>query len=268
MKKFSFKFCGWLLAACAFLSSCGPTPAQQNTTQNSPPKGMRLFLLIGQSNMAGRGKIEPQDEVTNPRIWMLNKEQQWVLAKDPLHFDKPAVAGVGLASEFARTLANADPKITIGLIPCAVGGTSLDQWKTGGELYNNAVARAREAMKQGTLAGVLWHQGEADTNPDKVATYPVRFKTMMTQLRADLNAPDVPIVVGELCRSRSTRIPFNEMLPGLVNQIPRCALATSEDLVDKGDKVHFDSASLRTFGKRYAAAFLKIQTADKSFHSR
>lgn len=64
-------------------------------------KNMKLFLLIGQSNMAGRGKIEEQDKVTNPDIFMLTKDLKWVIAKDPVHFDKGA-AGVGLCSEFAR----------------------------------------------------------------------------------------------------------------------------------------------------------------------
>lgn len=31
------------------------------------PAQMKLFLLIGQSNMAGRGKVEPQDQVMNPK---------------------------------------------------------------------------------------------------------------------------------------------------------------------------------------------------------
>ncbi|MEI7929044.1 MAG: sialate O-acetylesterase [Verrucomicrobiales bacterium] len=142
---------------------------------------MKLFLLIGQSNMAGRGKVEPQDQVVNPKIFMLTKDLTWVPAKDPLHFDKPA-AGVGLGSQFAREISKADPNASIGLIPCAVGGTSLDQWKAGGALYNEAVKRSKEAMKNGKLAGILWHQGEADSAPDKVATYADRFSVMIGQI--------------------------------------------------------------------------------------
>jgi hypothetical protein len=226
------------------------------------PDGMRLFLLIGQSNMAGRGKVEAQDKVTHPRIWMLTKELRWKLARDPLHFDKGS-AGVGLASEFARTLAKSDTNISIGLIPCAVGNTSLDQWQPGRDLYNQAIARTREAMKTGTLAGILWHQGEADRAPAKVATYPARFSAMMAQLRKDLNAPDVPIIVGELGRFRSDQEVFNAMLPEAVRSMPRCALVTAEDLKDGGDNLHFDSASLRTFGQRYAVAWLQMQTPAK-----
>jgi len=219
---------------------------------------MQLFLLIGQSNMAGRGKVESKDEVTNPRIFMLTKEREWVPAKDPLHFDKP-VAGVGPGLEFARTLVAADSKITVGLIPCAVGGTALEKWKVGGELYMAAVARAREAMKSGTLSGILWHQGESDKAHDQVITYGDRFAAMIGQLRKDLDAENVPVIMGELGRFRPAHTEFNAALPEISRQVPRCTYVTTENLVDRGDRLHFDTPSQRMLGQRYAAAFLKLK---------
>jgi len=221
------------------------------------PGSMKLFLLIGQSNMAGRGKVEPQDQVVNPKILMLTKELKWEPARDPLHFDKP-VAGVGPGSEFAREILKHDPKSPIGLIPCAVGGTSLDQWKAGGPLYSAALTRAKEAMKQGKLAGILWHQGEGDSAPDKVATYADRFSIMITQLRRDLGDDKLPVVVGELGRFREASKAFNDNLPAVVAKVPLCSLVSSEGLTDKGDKLHFDAVSARKLGERYAAAFLKL----------
>lgn len=221
------------------------------------PGQMKLFLLIGQSNMAGRGKVEPQDQVVNPHIFMLTKDLKWVPATDPLHFDKP-VAGVGPGSEFAREILKRDPAATIGLIPCAVGGTSLDQWKAGDKLYNAAVARTKEALKSGKLAGILWHQGEADSAPDKVATYAERFSLMIGQLRKDLDADKVPVILGELGRFRAGSKAFNDNLPSVVTKVPLSGLAKSEELTDKGDKLHFDAASARKLGARYAAEFGKL----------
>lgn len=232
--------------------------------QDVPDDFMKLFLLIGQSNMAGRGHVEAQDEVTNPRIWMLTKDLKWTLAKDPVHFDKPEMAGVGLCSEFARTLVENDPHITVGLIPCAMGGTSLDEWHVGGPLYSNAIARTREAMKRGTLSGILWHQGEGDAGDAQIAAYPAKFSAFIAQLRADLGAEAVPLVIGELVRTRPASAPFNAALPAISAGVPRCALVSSEGLVDKGDHLHFDAASLRTLGARYAAAFLKLQAQTKT----
>lgn len=217
---------------------------------------MKLFLLIGQSNMAGRGKIEEQDKVENPNIFMLTKDLKWVLAKDPVHFDKSA-AGVGLCSEFARDVFKADPKSPIGLIPCAMGGSSLDQWQPGKALYKAAVTRAKEAMKQGKLAGVLWHQGESDNKPELIASYAARFETMMTQLRKDLGAENVPLLIGEVIPGFGKHDDINVALAETAKKTPNCVLVSSTDLGKK--QLHYNSADYRTFGKRYAEAFLKME---------
>lgn len=218
-------------------------------------KNMKLFLLIGQSNMAGRGKIEEQDKVTNPDIFMLTKDLKWVIAKDPVHFDK-AAAGVGLCSEFARDVFKADPKSAIGLIPCAMGGSSLDQWQPGKPLYVTAISRAKEAVKQGRLAGILWHQGESDAKPESIATYPARFETMITQLRKDLGAENVPVLIGEIIPGHGNHDAVNVALAETAKKTPNAALVSSADLGKK--QLHYDSADYRALGKRYAEAFLKM----------
>ena len=222
------------------------------------PTDMRLFLLIGQSNMAGRGKIEPVDQQIHPRIFMLDKANAWVPAKDPVHFDKPKVAGVGLCSEFARCFAAKDTEAKIGLVPCAFGGTTLDQWKPGSALYTNAIARTRIALKSGRLAGILWHQGEGDCAEQKRTTYPERFAAMIAQLRKDLDASDVPVIVGELGTFRASNLPFNAMLPQVTNRVPCCALASADGLGANTDNVHFSAEALRTFGKRYFETFMRL----------
>jgi hypothetical protein len=225
--------------------------------QPPAPADMKLFLLIGQSNMAGRGPIEAVDKVPHPRVFTLTKELVWVPAVDPLHYDKPELVGVGLGSTFGRVVADADPKITVGLIPAAFGGTSLDQWKPGGELYVNAVTRARAAMKRGQLVGILWHQGEADATPELAATYTARFRAMVAQLRQDLGT-DAPVIVGELGRFRAVNAELNPVLAKLPAAVPHCAFVSAEGLADKGDQLHFNSAALREFGRRYAQAWLAL----------
>jgi hypothetical protein len=46
-------------------------------------------------------------------------------------------------------------------------------------------------------------------------------------------------------------------LPDLVDH---CAFVSAEGLAHKGDKIHFDSASYREFGRRYAAAALQLDS--------
>jgi hypothetical protein len=104
------------------------SPAFSAEPLKLPPKEeFHLFLLIGQSNMAGRGAVEEQDRTPHPRVFMLDEAGDWKPAADPLHFDKRG-AGTGLGKTFAIQIAEADPSITVGLIPCAVGGSPIDSW--------------------------------------------------------------------------------------------------------------------------------------------
>src|SRR5690606_27919396 len=94
-------------------------------------KDLHLFLLVGQSNMAGRGKVAESDRQPPERVLTFSQEGEWVPAVDPIHFDKPKVAGVGLGRTFGIEIAQATPGATIGLIPCAVGGTPIEKWVPG-----------------------------------------------------------------------------------------------------------------------------------------
>lgn len=241
-----------------------PAPATADAVQAAPtekaPDDLQLFLLIGQSNMAGRGKVEAQDEATDAGLWMMNEAKQWTLARDPIHFDKSS-AGVGPGYQFARTLKEKEPNANIGLIPAAMGGSSMDEWKVGGKLYNNAVERAREAMKNGKLRGILWHQGESDSKPKKIASYPQRFAAMIAQLRVDLDAPNVPVVIGELVYSRDKSAEFNQTIPAIAAAVPHCGWVSAQGLTDRGDKLHFSSEGARALGARYAAKFLELEKA-------
>src|ERR1700733_9583755 len=69
--------------------------AQEVSHVEIPMKeNFHLFLLVGQSNMAGRGDIEAEDKQIHPRVLMFSKDDTWRPAVDPLHFDIPT-AGVG-----------------------------------------------------------------------------------------------------------------------------------------------------------------------------
>src|SRR5690625_1504544 len=51
------------------------------------PKSLDLYLLVGQSNMAGRGELEEVDREVHPRVFALGPEDSWEPASEPLHFD-------------------------------------------------------------------------------------------------------------------------------------------------------------------------------------
>lgn len=254
----------YFLALACLLGSARaqvPLPAKEN---------FHLFLLVGQSNMAGRGDMTADDTVPHPRVLMLNQAGQWVPAVDPLHFDKPKMVGVGLGRTFAAVVAAARPGVTIGLVPCAVGGSPIDSWRPG-EYYqptqshpwDDAIRRAKLALAAGTLKGILWHQGESDANRELAPGYEAKLHALVARFRTELASPAVPFLVGQLGVFPDS--PWNEFkhqvdaahraLPG---KVPHTAFVPADGLGHKGDKVHFSAEAYREFGRRYAAAYLKL----------
>lgn len=230
--------------------------------QQTASKSMDLYLLIGQSNMAGRAVLDTQSENTSNAIMMLDKNNNWVIAKDPLHFDKP-YAGVGPGLSFAHTMLEGKKNTQIGLIPCAWGGSPIKVWSPGAKYFENfpydeAVQRAKIAMQNGKLKGILWHQGESDNDAKKSAVYLSKLKTLVANLRRDLNAPNLPFVAGEIGYFNKENY-INPIVNQLPNEVTNSAVVTAQGLTDKGDHLHFDSSSARELGKRYAVAMKKLQ---------
>ena len=217
---------------------------------------MDLYLLVGQSNMAGRGVQTDSNRVSADGIFKLDANGEWQRAEEPIHFDKPAVAGAGLAASFARAMADRREGVSIGLIPCAVGGTSINRWVESGDLWSNAVARTRIALRSGTLKGILWHQGEGDCSASAAPAWGAKFEGMIASFRRELGP--VPFVTGELGRYLSnTGWPvINAHLHALEGKVPNYRVASSEGLTPNSDNVHFNTESLRAFGLRYAEAMM------------
>jgi len=225
---------------------------------------LQLYLLAGQSNMAGRGIVDSISKVIHPKIFVLNKSGKWVPAKDPLHFDKPKVAGVGPGLNFAIKMSENDRKAKIGLIPCAVGGSPISAWDRGAEIsgvhpYDDAVVRTKIAMKSGTLKGILWHQGEGDSSPEKSKLYLEKLKNLIERFRDDLHSPNVPFVAGELGQYRENYKLINNVLKDLPSTVPNTAIAKSEGLTHKGDGTHLNTSSARELGRRFAVEMIKLQ---------
>ena len=225
---------------------------------------MDIFLLMGQSNMAGRGLLEDVEPIRDERIRVF-EDGRWTTAEEPLHHDRPT-AGIGLAMSFAHSLLAADPDRAIGLVPRAVGSTPLERWMPGADLYEGAIAAAREAARDGTIKAVLWHQGEHDSKSEADASsYVQRFSAMVAMLREQFDAPSLPVIVGELGSYLSERPDFphyrivNAELRKVLDAVPHSAFVNAEGLTDKGDSLHYDARSLRIFGERYAAAYLQFQ---------
>ncbi|KAL6212421.1 hypothetical protein ACLB2K_017641 [Fragaria x ananassa] len=164
-----------------------------------------IFILAGQSNMAGRGGVSggkwdgnvPPECAPNPSILKLNALLVWEEAHEPLHadIDVGKMCGVGPGMPFANEVLRAKGGV-LGLVPCAVGGTSIGQWAQGTQLYTQMVRRASESVKAGgTIRAVLWYQGESDTvNRADAEAYKANFERLVTALRSDLQNPNLPVI--------------------------------------------------------------------------
>ncbi|MBX2821121.1 MAG: sialate O-acetylesterase [Rhodothermaceae bacterium] len=251
-----------IIAACLTLTAC-EKPEQEQLT------GVRaydLYLLIGQSNMAGRGVVAHVDRTGNPNIKTLNREGEWVPAVDPIHFDKP-IAGVGPGRSFAMAVLKQNPSKTIGLIPGAVGGSPISSWEPGGyheptdtHPYDDALERARIALRSGEIKAILWHQGESDSNETLAPLYKENLIQLIERLRTDLDNPDLPVLIGQLGQFEEK--PWNEWRMMIdkahreaVQELNDVFFVPSDGLSHKGDTLHFSAEASREFGERYADVY-------------
>lgn len=232
---------------------------------------MDAFLMIGQSNMAGRGELTDVAPIENPLCHML-RMGRWIGMAEPINPDRDVFSskfrsGISLAASFADSYANAYRR-NVGLIPCAYGGTRISEWMPGEVLFDHAVMQAKLAMRSSQLKGILWHQGESDcTNPADFENYEQMLVTMFAELRKELGMPEVPIVMGEISEltgeqwhMEGRNLEFNRRLRVTAEAIPGCAVALAKGLTLKDDGLHFNAVSCRKFGLRYFEAYQSLMT--------
>lgn len=225
---------------------------------------MYSFLMIGQSNMAGRGYISEVPAIKNERLHVL-KNGRWYPMFVPVNFDRP-FAGICLAESFADAVSK-QYQVDVGLIPCADGGTRLDQWMPGEVLYDNAAAQAKLAQRSSEIAGVLWHQGEADCNEDRYPFYYEKCSHILSSFRKDLKLENVPFLVGGLGeflpknRESLKNYPFvNAALQSMAGENEWIGYVPADGLTSNPDNLHFNAVSLREFGQRYFEVFKQMNT--------
>jgi len=230
-----------------------------------------LYLLMGQSNMKGRGTM-PEEPKHDPRIVMMHlKDDSWYVARHPLHltgdpktFAGHDNAGVGPGLAFAEALAAQNPKVAVGLVPCAVGGSSIHLWQKGAKLYDQALRRAKLALQttapvKARIRGVLWLQGEANANTAGLAVHESKLLKLIDDLRADLALPDLPFIactIGEMgdASQLADKAAMNQLLLALPSKRAHTACVDARDLKTHiGDSVHFDTPAQSEIGKRFAA---------------
>ena len=231
---------------------------------------MKSVLLIGQSNMAGRGFLNEAAPIYNENIFML-RNGRWQMMTEPIHFDR-SVAGAGPAASFAQAWCNANQNEQIGLIPCAEGGRSIDEWNTEGTLFRHAVSEAKFAMENSELIAILWHQGESDSHSGKYKNYYQKLNTLVHSFRKELEAPEIPFIIGGLGdylgksgfgKSCAEYDLINRELLKYAEDNRNCYFVTGEKLYPNPDGIYINAESQRRFGIRYFEAYQMKGNVDK-----
>lgn len=230
----------------------------QGQDRNQPPsKPLDVYLLIGQSNMAGRAPFDADEAKPLKDTYLLNDKGQWEPATNPLNRHSSIRKDLKMQKlspgyTFAQTMLAGKTGNSIGLVVNAKGGSKIDEWAKGTKFYTEALRRTREAQKNGTLRGILWHQGESDDR--KPDGYLEKLEKLITDLRKDLGIQDLPFVAGQV-----KDVPkINQQIAELPETVKHTAYVSSEGLTTS-DRWHFDAKSMKELGKRYAEAMLKLQ---------
>ncbi len=247
-----------------------------------------LWVLAGQSNMEGIGDMRDL-EPSNPLVNSFDMADNWTLAKEPLHVlaysldrvhwdhgrnpDRPnrlreqnldayfanLVKGAGLGLPFATEMVKLTG-VPIGLLPCAHGGTSMDQWDpakkdlVGDSLYGSMVRRVRAAG--GKVSGVLWYQGESDATAAAAPLYEDKFRRFIAAVRADLNQPNLPFYYAQIGQhvnptGHDEWDVVQEAERKLELELQNVGMVSTID-ADLDDAIHAGVESLKTIGHRFA----------------
>ncbi|MEN6603051.1 MAG: sialate O-acetylesterase [Bryobacteraceae bacterium] len=252
-----------------------------------------LWVLGGQSNMQGVGDLvdaEPPD----PQVHSFDLADNWVIAKEPLHVlvgatdrvhwprNKEKIAerytgeklakyvanlkkGAGLGLPFAAEMVRRTG-VPVGLVPCAHGGTSMDQWSPalkdqGGDSLYGGMLRRFQAVG-GKVTGILWYQGESDSSPKASPLFQDKFEKLVAAIRADFKQPDLPFYYVQIGRfvNKGGEAGWNlvqEAQRKAESRIARSGMVAAIDM-DLDDLIHVGTPDLKLLGQRMA----KLATTD------
>lgn len=229
-------------------------------------KNVWVFLMAGQSNMAGRAMVEPQDTIPDKRILTIDAKGRLIYAKEPLHFYEPGRTGLDCGLSFGRALLKQAPSnVTILILPTAIGGSAIRQWLgdssyRGVNLLTNFREKVAIGKQYGKIKAVLWHQGESDANKERIPVYKEKLTALFARFRKIIGDEKLPVFIGELgsySNNKNGWLQINEIIHAYASEDKRATVIKTDDFVHVGDTVHFNSAGQRMMGERFADAFLR-----------
>ncbi len=261
------------------------------TQQPKPEK--YLYLCIGQSNMVGKGIVEPQDTIVPERFLNLASTDQ---DDRKIGEWRPARPGncrpsagyenyVSPTDYFGRTLLEYLPEnVTVGIIQVGVDGCPMRMFDKDAHFCDSVQADWMEAQINGydrkpwerliTLAhqainegwkvkGLLIHQGETDAYS---SAWPNQINKIYNDLQQELGftAEECPILAGEAVGADQNGVcaHCNPTIDHIHDYIPTAYAISSYACQVGPDNLHFAAEGYRRLGKRYAIKWLQLNGYD------
>lgn len=218
----------------------------------------RIYLMAGQSNMMGLAwtkNLANGYKTTPPNVKFFYKGSRRELGQD-VHF--------GPEVSFAHRLAAEFPNDQHIIVKFAATGSHIRQWFPGQPFYEGMLRQLRifVPQEQPPIAAIFWMQGEGDAfNKARASSYAGNLKHFINSLRIELNAPDVPFIMGEInpVGRDFPEVPTVQEHQRIVNQTVANTYLIPEAGIEKiYDNIHFNANGMVEMGQRYARQYLNL----------
>ncbi len=246
-----------------------------------------LWLLAGQSNMQGIGRIDHGVSFnTDPYIRAYYMDSHWGMARHPLHEVGKTAYGVhkkisperellrtrlvGPGLSFAKRMYEITG-VPQGVISCAHGGTKMTQWdperaSLGTEESLYAAMMDRFHSNGSHVKGMFWFQGCSDTPENDRPLFKSRMVDFIAALRRDVG--DIPVVQTQIGRFAWPCNPLEDKnweswndIRQQQNELP--SLIARMDTVhtialELADDIHLEGASHEVLGRSAAESMFYL----------
>jgi predicted TIM-barrel fold metal-dependent hydrolase len=251
-----FKIHHLLLAL--LVASCGMVFAGEECNAKDPTsKDLHIYLLIGDSGMAGTAEIPADANDVIDRCYLFNDKNEWEPARNSLNRYSSVGKEAGLQKlgpgyAFARKMLEKDKNISIGLVVNACGESKMEDWLGKTDRFMKTRQRIKPNREDGTLKGAIWFHGASPSDaPD---AYIGGLKSLIGNVRDHFNDASLPFVACEVPGNAA----LNSQLAKLPQEVHVTATASVEGLTAK-DGVLLDSRSQLLLGERFAEQMAQLQ---------
>jgi hypothetical protein len=216
---------------------------------NAAEKGKHLFILSGQSNMAG---LNPDISFT-PTV-------EAAFGKDNVTVVKEAKSGRPIRNWYKKWEA---PE----------GKTIKDKHQVG-QVYDWLMNRhVRKAMKNHEVESIVfvWMQGERDAKTGMADVYKASLKGLIKQLRDDIGRQDMHVIIGRISDHGNGKFDgqwnkVREAQVKVADDDPLAAWIDTDDLnnIHSGktgrieDDLHYSKEGFKILGERFAEKAIEL----------